>query len=274
LALALWPFAWFLYGVVYADALFLALAIGAVVLVERDRYVLAGIVGAFATACRPTGIVLVPTLVAIAMTRDGVLRPRANRSATTPGEPEGGPRAGERLSEWLQMPSGIDWTRLRPRTLAPAISVAGLMTYSAFLWRRFGDPLAFATNQATFRGRMPLIKGPFFSRLVHVVDTPLLTSTMVLNAATAVLVLAVVGGVARRFGFPYALLVLATLVAVVVPTDNFIGVGRYMLLAFPALAVVGERLADRGRASWAVAALSAALMLTMAAGFSRSVYLS
>ena len=52
---ALYPYGWFLYGVGYADALFLAFAIGAFLLLESDQPVLAGLAGAAAAATRPIG---------------------------------------------------------------------------------------------------------------------------------------------------------------------------------------------------------------------------
>ncbi len=53
---ALYPYAWYLYGAGYGDALFLALAIGAFLLLEDDHPVLAGVAGAAATVTRPIGI--------------------------------------------------------------------------------------------------------------------------------------------------------------------------------------------------------------------------
>ena len=43
---ALYPYGWFLYGAGYADALFLAFAIGAFLLLEADQPLLAGLAGA------------------------------------------------------------------------------------------------------------------------------------------------------------------------------------------------------------------------------------
>ena len=48
--LLVYPYAFFLYGAVYADALFVLCSIGAFLLLERRWYVAAGLVGALATA--------------------------------------------------------------------------------------------------------------------------------------------------------------------------------------------------------------------------------
>src|SRR5204863_8376941 len=63
--LAVYPFAWFLYGSAYSDALFLSLVLAAFLLVEADHPLAAGLVGALATASRPTGITLVIGLAAV-----------------------------------------------------------------------------------------------------------------------------------------------------------------------------------------------------------------
>jgi hypothetical protein len=65
LYLALFPAALFLQAV-YAESLFLALALGAFVAAERDRWPLAWLLVGFALLTRPTGLALIPPLVLIA----------------------------------------------------------------------------------------------------------------------------------------------------------------------------------------------------------------
>ena len=263
LALALYPYAFFLYGTVYADAVFLAAALGAFLLVERGSPVLGGLAGAAATACRPSGMALVPALLALQMVRDGVLvRPAA--------PPEGW---WGRAVDWLEAPTSLDRSKLRPRALAPLLSLGGVAAYAAYLWYRFGEPFAFLTNQATFHGRFPLLKLTFFSRVVHAPETPVHSATLVLQAALTAGALLAVGRVARRFGFAYALLVLGTVTMVMLGTHDFMGAGRYLLLAFPALAVAGEALAERPPAARAVLSVSGVVLLVMAFGFARGRYL-
>ena len=87
---ALYPYGWFLYGAGYGDALFLALAIGAFVLLEDDHPVLAGLAGAAAAVTRPIGIAVAVGLLLRAIERRGGLpasrRQRAAlREARDPG---------------------------------------------------------------------------------------------------------------------------------------------------------------------------------------------
>jgi hypothetical protein len=72
--LLVFPYAWYLYGAMYADALFVLCAISAFFLVEKDRPVLAGLVAAVATATRPVGIAMVVGLVAVLLEHRGIIR--------------------------------------------------------------------------------------------------------------------------------------------------------------------------------------------------------
>lgn len=278
LALALSPYAWFLYGTVYADAMFLALALGALLLVHRGRDLLGGVLGGLALATRPTAIVLVPTLAALAAVRHGALGQKVGRwdatSSTT------GPRRWAlRLAAWLQLPEWLDRTKLKRSLRAPAIALLGLVAYAGYLWGAFGNPLIFLSNQRTFHdGRYPLLKGTFFSRMLHFSETPAHSLTLLLQALLTAAVLLTAGRVARRFGFPYAVLVVGTVAVTFLGTHDFMGAGRYMLAAFPAFAVWGERLVEltEGREALQVIGVmtSGVAMLVMAFFFSRGVYLS
>ncbi|WCO65898.1 hypothetical protein PO878_15450 [Iamia majanohamensis] len=258
--LAAYPYGWYLYGVVHSDALFLALVVGAFLLVGRDRFLLGGLVGALATATRPTGLALVPALVVLGLQRDGVL--------TVPDGARG-------LVARLALPVRVQASRLRARTLAPGLSVLGVGAYCAYLWVRFGAPLLFVTNQRTYHPEgVPLLKAAFFVRWREVAETPTYTITITVQAAIALAVLLSVPAVARRFGFAYGLYV-AVLVAIpTVSTGDFMGTGRYLMAAFPCFALAGERLAPHARARVLVPLACALAMVGMSAAFARSVYLT
>ena len=81
LLFVLYPYAFFMFGAVYADAVFILAVIGAFVLLEHDHPWLAGLVGAVATASRPMGAVLVIGLVVRAWER----RREAEDGPTGPG---------------------------------------------------------------------------------------------------------------------------------------------------------------------------------------------
>src|SRR5262249_47237872 len=105
LALMLWPFAYYLYFAVYSAALFLALSLASFSLLEEDRPILAGLLGAVATATRPVGVALVVGLVVRALERRG----------------------------WSLQ-------KLRARDAGLLLSTLGVGGYLGYLWIRFGDP--------------------------------------------------------------------------------------------------------------------------------------
>ena len=218
IALAAYPYAWFLYGAAYADALFLCVTLLAFLLLEDDRPVLAGLAGMVATATRPTGIVVLVGLVAVLCQRRGLFE-RDNP-------------AGRR--------------RVRPRDWSVGLAAFGLVAWCAWLGWRFGRPFAFVeTEGSTGWNRGPglatWLKFGFFHSLLH--DGVSTWLPLLLQAVCCVLFALAIPSVWRRFGAGYGLYVLAAVAVPIVCTDDFMGAGRYLLAAFPVLAVVGVRLA-------------------------------
>jgi hypothetical protein len=80
--------------------------------------------------------------------------------------------------------------------------------------------------------------------------------------------------VRRRFGWAYALYVLGVCGMALVGTKDFMGSGRYVLSAFPALAAFGALLSERRGLRAAVLPLSLVVLLGMAMLFGRGSYLS
>jgi Gpi18-like mannosyltransferase len=115
LYLAISPLA-FVFSLVYAESLFLVLAVGSFLLIERRHAFWASAVGALAVLARPVGIMLAPAL-AWRMWRDG-----------------SGLSVHRRL------------LRLWPVLLLPAAELA----WTGYLWWRFGD--MFAATSAERRG--------------------------------------------------------------------------------------------------------------------------
>lgn len=263
--LLLYPYAWYVYGVPHSDSLFLALVVGACLLVEIDRPVLAGVVGALATATRPNGLALVPALVLLSMEHDGALCFRP-----------GGPDAG-RARRWLdrhEVPLRIERSQCRPRTFAPLLSLAGVGAYMVFLGVRFGDPIAFVTNARTYHASpWPILKLPFFVAWREM-DDPTLPLTLTAQALFALLVVCSVPAVGRRFGWGYGVLVALLVAMPLVTVADFMGTGRYLIPAFPVAALWGERLAARPRARSAWLAIATVALVGLNMGFSRSWYLS
>ncbi|HMT23918.1 MAG TPA: hypothetical protein PKD07_06250, partial [Microthrixaceae bacterium] len=114
---ALMPYAFYLYGIVYADALFVALCLGAWLAFDRSAVGASVVLSALATATRPTGVALVAGLMVA-----GYLRRRRPADA------------------------GVQ-----------ALGLVGLGAYIAFQWWRFDEPLGFLSTQRHFRaGAAPI----------------------------------------------------------------------------------------------------------------------
>ena len=260
LVLMLYPYGWFIYGVVHADALFLMLVVGACLLIEVERPVMAGLAGALATATRPNGLAVIPGLVVLGLERGGVL--------TVPASARG-------LVERFRVPIHLDRLRIRPRALGPGLSVLGVGAYMVYLGVRFGDPFAFIVNQGVYHpGGSPLLKRAFFVAWRDFGIDPLRPLTLTAQALFAAIALCSVPPVGRRFGWGYAILV-AMLVAIpTLGTADFMGTGRYLIAAFPVAALLGEQLSDRRVGRWIWLTVSATAILGLNMGFSRSWYLT
>jgi hypothetical protein len=256
-----YPYGWFLYGVVYSDAVFLAFVLGAFVLVERDRYLLAGLVGAFATATRPSGFAVVAGLLVLSLERSGVLTTGRSRTPSWVSA--------------LRLPTRIDLSGLRRGPLLSLLSVTGLAAFCAYQWSAWGDPLRFIAEQANYHDPNPssLLKVQFFDAWYDGFAFSHLASTTS-QAVLLTVVLMSVPAIGRRFGWGYAVYTLGLAALPAVSVSTFMGVGRYLLPAFPCFALLGEWLALHRRARLVWFVLAVAALLTMSAGFARSWYLT
>ena len=245
LAFLLFPYAFYLYGVVYADALFIAALLGAFLLLESDRAVLAGLAGAVATAARPIGVVVVVGLVVLALERRGALRP-------------------------------FDWRRLRPADAGVLLSVLGLVAWCVYLWARFDDPLAFAGAQAAWdqgAGPETWLKFQFF-RDVADLRSPRAWILFMAHPVLTVGALCLLPRVFRRFGAGYALYAGLLIGVSALSTKNFFGMARYLLAAFPCFAVLGELLVERPAVRRFALPASGVGLVALTAIFGTGYYLS
>lgn len=243
LLLALYPFAFFLYGAVYSDALFLLLVIGAFLLLERGQLVPAVLLAALATAARPVAPALVMGLLA-------------------------------RRLEWKHE-RGQRWS---VTDLLPVFAAAGFLLYVFYLWRTFGEPFAFVKVQSSpgwdqmpgwrtwakvrwfqsFSWGMPV--NDFLRLVVH--------ATFTLGA------LALVWPTLRRLGWGYGLYTAAIVGLPALSSKDFMGMGRYLLPAFPLFLTLALLLRERPRLRLGVMAASGAFMVLLAAAYGAAEYVS
>jgi Gpi18-like mannosyltransferase len=237
----LWPFAFFLYGAVYSDALFIALALGAFLCLERGALLPSVVLGALATATRPVGPALVLGLVV------------------------------RRIE--LQKQAGA---RLEIKDLAPLLCAVGMVAYMTFLYVKFGDPLAFLKAQGAWRqepGWSSLLKLPFLQKVLQKkAYSELLLPALHLTMALGFLALA--APTRKLLGTGYAVYVVAVLAMPLLVSRDFIGLGRYCLAAFPCFLILALRLQDMARARKAWMVTSALLLAVMVSEFAIGHYIS
>lgn len=265
-ALLVYPFAFYLVATVYSDAMFLVAALAAFALLEEDRPWLAGLAGAIATATRPVGPALVAGLWLRALQRRGVLsvsHARAGKDGSAP--------ARGRLR--------LDLRRLAWRDAGLLLAPLGLLAYSAFLWRRFGDPFAYAGVQGVSGwdqapGPATWLKLSFFRALADIPPLRLGHVRIVTHALFVIPALALVPRAFRRFGWAYGIYALAVLALPLISSKDFTGIGRYALAAFPCFAVVPDLLESRPRLARAALAASALLLIAFTSVYAQAYYMS
>jgi len=250
-ALLLYPFAYYLYGAVYPDALFLLLSLASFVLLERDKPWMAGILGAAAAATRPYGVILLLGLVARLLEKRDAIGIR---------------------------PVGLRLKGLRRRDLGVLVAPLGLAGYCTYLWYRFGDPFAFVTvldaaGWEVAPGVRTWLKYDFF-RLYSNLTLDLPHVIFALHAALTIGALLLVIPVWRRFGWGYGVYALAVIALPAISSKDFVGMGRYLLAAFPCFAIVGEILAARPRVALSALLISTAAMGVLASLYARWFYVS
>ncbi len=258
----LYPYAFFLHGTMYADALFLLTAIGSFVLLERGHPVLAGLVGIMATAGRPIGIAVTIGLVI------RVIEMRATGAGSSPStDPSDPPDPTGRPIRLRLLGAGV--RRLRPADYGVLISTLGLAGWCVYLWVTFGNPLAFVAAESAPGwdqgvGPRTWFKVGFFGTLVK--GPPDIAVTLAVQALLCLTAVLLLRRVWRRFGWGYLAYVLIVIGIPLIGTKDFMGTGRYLLAAFPVAAVAGEALASSRHARWLRPVVLGLLAVGMLAG--------
>ena len=224
LLVSTYPFALF-YSVVYTESLFLLLTVGAFYAMRRRHLLLAALCGVAAGLARPNGFWLALPLLWLA----------ASAPSSAPDEAT----------------SPLPWWRDRRRVaavLAALAPLAGTAIFSAYLYGRFGDALAWMHGQAAWG--MPLLgRGPAPDPVRTAEDLRVKVSEVLVYvgdiaaffwAATSIL------PVTRRLGIAYGLWI-AVNIFPPVAAHLFISLGRFTAVLFPlffwlALVVPRQRL--------------------------------
>lgn len=250
-ALFLFPWSFVIVAAGYSEALFLLAAMGAFTLVEADRPVAAGIVGAVASATRAVGIGVVVGLMVLMLQRRGALSRRGWRPV-------------------------VDWSRLRRRDAGVLLSAGGVGAWMVFCWVRYGDPVAFSTAQRGWNqgvGVRSLFKLGFLQQLEQNQERDFVLRLGLQGVVMIAFCLAV-PAVWRRFGAGYGTYTAIVLGLPMLGSTNFTSNGRFVLAAFPVFALVGEHLAAAPvRRAIATLGASGALLLGVTALWGRGYWM-
>ncbi len=193
------------------------------------------------------------------------------------------------------MGCGIHLGRLRPADAGVLLSLLGLLGWMAYLWRTFGNPLAFQTVQQApgwdqGTGPRTWFKVTFLERLVRLPDyiegwldpnggidawkDTLYTAGLVVQALLILAFAALLVVVWRRIGWGYAVYAAAVLAVPLLGSKDFQGVGRYLLPAFPCVAAAALLLVDRPTLRRIWVPVSLMLSCGFAFAFARGYYVA
>ena len=203
-----YPFSYF-FSFPLTESLFLFLTLLSFFLIGSNRPIWAGLALAFASATRPTGLLLIPGFIV-------EMYFKKKRSAVDPDAPS--------------------WNSI---ALAASIAPLGTALYALYLWQHTGSPLAFSLNQQawgrqaiTFSGLITSLLSPF-----RAISGP--WDFILLNTAAAYLSLFCAGWAIAKGRYGWALVILGPLCASLGTgiTQSF---GRFTSISFPVFLILAE----------------------------------
>lgn len=231
--LAAYPFAVF-YSAAYTEGLFFLALVAAVYHYRRQQLWHAAAWGFLCGLTRPNGSFLSVALglMAVAPAWDAV--------------------------RWrLLLPPPIGWGRLSARLLSAAAPGLGMLTYSAFIYRLTGHPFQWTSQNVAwgrvYRSLDTVVTDRVDSFSTNGLYSYLSTQTIDLFYLVAVLLaLGAVWPVYRRFGLPYAALIVVNVLPPVA-AGGMLSMGRVTSVLFPVFLWLGGAVPARHRTAWVVA---------------------
>ena len=228
--LAAYPFAVF-FSAVYTEALFLMTLVAAVYHYRRDELVKSACWGFACGLTRPNGAFLSIALglMAIAPMWD------AARSR-------------------LLVPPPAGWPSIAKRLAAASAPGVGMLAFSAYIWSLTGNPFQWTMQNVAWGRVYRSLDSLVTDRVDYISHHGLYgyasTQTIDLFYALAVLLaLAAVWPVYRRFGLPYAVLILVNLLPPMA-AGGLLSMGRVTSILFPVFLWLGAAVPARHRTGW------------------------
>jgi Gpi18-like mannosyltransferase len=228
------------FSMVYSEGVMIPLIAGCLLALERRRWLLAGVLAAFATAIGPTALAIVPACAAAAVLE---MRRRGWRDLNA-------------LKAWI----------------APVLAPVGLLAFGAFLWAWVGTPFAtyYAQHHEWSEKTNPLALVTLVLRLFNendVMHDYLLHINLnyvagILGAVFLFVALWLLYKTRPRISVP-ALVWTLGISFLALTSENVPPNPRMLITAFPAVLVVAYRL--KGRAFNCLIAVSVTLLVVMSA---------
>lgn len=203
LLLAAFPFGVF-YGAIYAESLYLLLALIAFLGIERRSWWLAGVGALFAGAERPPGLI-VAACVVLAYAQD-----------------------------WLRTRHRLRWD-----VFALALTPLGAVAYVFYCWISFGAPFAYS-NAARIGWGGGYLQSRAIHRALNALKHPEVTTRhfdIVYVVLFGLFLLSLVP-IQRYLGLPYTLYAFVSLISPITTLPNINSLGRYMSVVFPTFIVL------------------------------------
>lgn len=235
----------FFFGAVYTESIFLAFVLGAFLAARKNKWLLAGVLGALASATRFVGIFLFPALLVAWYLENDVHLSDSKEKIIG--------RVVRLFSPRLS--SGLEKKEKKTKdlgTIAPLFLIfLGLALYMLYLWKTLGDPLYFIHVQPYFGaertgGKLILPYQVFWRYLRMLVTVEKLTPTyfvVLLESLTGVAFVFLTLFTYLRRWYPYFVFMA---LAFLTPTlsGTLSSIPRYALMLFPGfilLAIWGEK---------------------------------
>lgn len=236
--LATYPFALF-FSAPYTEALYLLTSVAAFYHFERDELKHAGLWGLLAGLTRPNGCLLSIPLAVLAV---GPMFTRRSPQGDAALARRSAQREGGRATA--------------TRIAAAAMPGIGMLLFSTYIYVLTGNPLQWAAQNAAwgrvYKGLDQLVQ----DRVVYVQHYGLYTYASnrtldMLQAIAVVFVIATIWPVFRRFGLPYAALLVVNLVTPLM-MGGLLSMGRVTSVLFPTFLWLGAVVPARHRTGWLI----------------------
>lgn len=215
----------FYFGAFYTEGLFFLLVIASLYMARKGNWLMAGVLGALASATRFAGIFLLPALVIEYIMQYGVFNPRGSTPEV----------------QHQTFPSPVQLLRAVPLLLIPI----GLVCYMVYLKKTFGDPFLFFRSLQDFntgRSESIVLLPQVIWRYLKIFATVNPASLLFFNAAyeftvtvffAALIVLSV-----KRVRLSYVLFSALVYISPTL-TGTLTSMPRYVLLCISAFIVLG-----------------------------------